>query len=133
MNTKVKISMYWLFIGITMMLHTILATMGLFFGKDVTMPNVTGEIPGYMYAMTILTMVLPFILSFIQLHTEVKWFKYFTFVWSIMLILLNAFHFYSSVFVEKENIDQFVLLLFVVVINIFLTRELYLFIKNKNV
>ncbi len=125
--------MYWLFIGITMILHTVLATMGLFFGKDIVMPAATGEIPSYMYAMIILTMVLPFILSFAQLHTEAKWFKYLTFVWSIILILLNAFHFYSSVFVEKENIDQFVLLLFVLVINVFLTGELYLFIKSKKV
>ncbi len=133
MNTKVKISMYWLLIGTTMILHTVLSTMGLFFGKDIAMPDATGEIPGYMYATIILTMVLPFILSFIQLQTEAKWFKYLTFVWSIILILLNAFHFYSSAFIEKENIDQFVLLLFILVINVFLTKDLYLFIKNKNV
>ncbi len=125
--------MYWLFIGITMILHTVLATMGLMFGKDIIMPDATGEIPTYMYVMIILTMILPFILSFIQLHTEAKWFKYSTYIWSIILILLNAFHFYSAAFLEKEGIDQIVLLLFVLIINVFLTRELYRFIKNKNV
>ncbi len=132
METKVKISMYWLMLGIAMILHTALATIGIFFGKDVTVPNATGEIPCTMYAMIILTMILPFIIAFVQMNTTAQWFKWGSLGWSILLIPLNVFHFVSSVFIEKEGIDQAILLFFVIVLNFFLSKTLYKFSKAHN-
>ncbi len=131
MDTKIKISIYWLIIGLTTMLHTLFATIGIFFGKNVEVPNATGEIPTYLAPMLIFTMILPFIIAFIQLNTVNKWFKYITFVWSCLLILLNIIHLYTEVFIEKGGIEQIVLLSFVLVVNFFLTKELYKFSKTE--
>ncbi len=76
-------------------------------------------------------MILPFIIAFVQLNTANKWFMYITLAWSCLLMLLNSIHLYTEFFVEKGGIEQIVLLSFVLVLNFFLTKELYEFRKMK--
>lgn len=130
MNRRVKISIYWLLMGITMMMHSVLSTVGLFFGKNLVVANATGEVPPRMYVLIIFTMILPCILAFVQLNTEAKWFKYLTLVWSGLLLFLNGSHLYGTVLSEKDGIDQLLLLSFILVVNGFLIKELYGYCKE---
>ncbi len=131
METKFKISIYWMLIGICMILHTQFSSMGLFFGADIAMPDTTGVIPANMYYFLVLSMVLPFIFAFLQLILAAKWYKWVGFIWSALLILVNIFHFVETIFKEHAHVDQGVLLLFVIVVNVFLCIDLYKSIGTK--
>lgn len=131
METKTKISIYWILLGICMILHTQFSSMGLFFGQSVAMPDAPGEIPGNMYYFLVVTMVLPFIFSFIELNLSAKWFTWVSLIWGALLILLNLFHFYETMFVEHAHVDQGVLLLFVPVVNVMLVLTLIRSLKSK--
>lgn len=131
METKFKISIYWMLIGICMILHTQFSSMGLFFGASIAMPDANGTIPAGMYYFLVISMVLPFIFTFLQLILKAKWYKWVSFIWSALLILVNIFHFIETMFKEHAHVDQGVLLLFVLVVNVFLSIDLYKLIGTK--
>lgn len=128
---KFKIAIYWMLIGICMILHTQFSAIGLFFGSNIAMPDANGLIPNGMYYFLVISMVLPFIFAFVQLNISAKWFRWTTFIWSLLLIILNLYHFYETIFTEGGHVDQGVLLLFVIVVNVFLSIALYRTIKPK--
>ena len=130
MEPRIKIIFYWVLIGICMILHTQFSQMGLFFGESITMPEATGTMPDGMYYFLVVGMIFPFIFSLLHLNVRAKWFVWISFIWSCLLIILNVYHFCETMFVEHAHVDQGCLLLFVLVINVLLTLDLYRMIRR---
>ncbi|WP_348799893.1 hypothetical protein [Flavobacterium adhaerens] len=122
MTNQSKISFTWLAIALSLVMHTIMEISShIFFPKpDAMVAKPGAEIPPIFHVIYISAMILPMIVGFITLITEKKIFKVITFVYAILLVILNAFHFVEQISGNPSDISQVVLLLFVVVANVYL-------------
>ncbi|QDO92574.1 hypothetical protein FNB79_00775 [Formosa sediminum] len=88
-------------------------------------PNITKEDSGNNMKMVLriknlFVLVLPLIFGFVSLFYSKKWFKWITFIYSILFVLLNFAHVGEQISMGSENFTQVILLLFVAGINILL-------------
>jgi hypothetical protein len=126
MNNQTKIALYWLLMGICFLAHNTYALSGLFFGKNVAMPDATGEIPLYMHVFTSVINTGTLVMAFLAISVDGKKFQWFSLIWAALFLLLNIFHLAGDGFAADDfDLSQVVLLSFVLVINATLVITLW--------
>jgi hypothetical protein len=125
MNTRFKIAFYWLLLGVCFLTHTLLHMYGLFYGADVRVPGATGEVSLGVQAFNTVIFTVTFLMAVLSLNLAGRGFRWFSFVWSGLFMVLNLFHLGATLFVEAFDLSQVCLLSFVVAVNVLLTVALW--------
>jgi hypothetical protein len=126
MNTQIKIAFYWLLLGVCFLTHNFFHMYGLFYGADISMPNVTtSEVPLSDQIFNTVIFTVTFLIALLSIHLPGKGFRWFSFVWSVLFLLLNLAHLAEALFAEAFDISQVFLLSFVPAVNILLTITLW--------
>lgn len=134
MDSKIKIIFYWLLIGVCFILHNSLHELEVFYGKNLDIINANGVIPLGVHIFTILSLVSPFILALLFMNFSSKGLSWSATIWSILFLLLNIIHLFETLIIERPfNLAQAVLLSFIVVTNILLTKTLWKYNKEFKV
>lgn len=131
MQSTIKIVFYWILIGVCFILHNLLHLSEIYYGKEMLMINNNGEAPMGAQIFNVLVSIMPFVIAVVSLNVAKKWFIWFSFVWSILLFLLNLAHLGETVFEPVFDISQTVLLTLVLIINLLLSIELWKSTKLK--
>jgi hypothetical protein len=106
---------------------------GLFYGADIRLPEATGEVSLGVQAFNTVIFTVTFLMALLSIHLSGKGFRWFSFVWSALFLLLNIFHLAATVFVEKFDLSQACLLTFVLAVNVLLTGALWRNLKTPSV
>jgi hypothetical protein len=130
MDTKIKTAFYWLLLGICFLTHTLLHMYGLFCGVDIRLPEASGEVSLGIQAFNTVIFTVTFLMALLSIHLSGKGFRWFSFVWSTLFLLLNVFHLAATVFVEKFDLSQACLLTFALAVNMLLTGALWKGLKK---
>ena len=132
MDTRIKTAIYWLLLGICFLTHTLFHMYGLFYGADIRLPDATeGEVPLGVQAFNTVIFTVTFLMALLSIHLSGRGFRRFSFVWSVLFLLLNVFHLGATVFVEAFDLSQACLLTFVLAVNVLLTVTLWKSLKQK--
>jgi hypothetical protein len=131
MNTQIKTAFYWLLLGICFITHTLLHIYGLFYGVDIRLPEAAGEVSPGVQAFNTVIFTVTFLMALLSINLSGKGFRRFSFVWSVLLLLLNIFHLGATVFVEVFDLSQVCLLSFVLVVNVLLSVTLWKRLKQQ--
>lgn len=133
MNTQIQTAFYWLLLGICFLTHTLLHMYGLFYGVDVRLPEATGEVSLGVQAFNTVIFTLTFLMALLSVHLSGKSFRWFSFVWSALFLLLDIFHLGATAFVEEFDLSQLCLLAFILAVNVLLTSGLWKSLKKPSV
>lgn len=125
MNIQIKLTFYWLLLGIFFLLHTVLHMYGLFYGVDIRLPGSTGEISWKIQVFNTIIFNITFLMALLSVNLFGKGFRWFSLVWSALFLLLNIFHLGATVFMEAFDLSQVCLLTLVLVVNVLLTVTLW--------
>ncbi|MDR0413946.1 MAG: hypothetical protein LBH84_00835 [Prevotellaceae bacterium] len=130
MKTQAKIAIYWLLLGVCFLTHTLLHLYGLFYGADVRIPDATGDVPLGTQAFNTVIFTVTFLMALLSMNLSGRCFRWVSFVWSALFLLLNLFHLGATLFVEAFDLSQACLLSFVVAVNVLLTLTLWRMLKK---
>ena len=120
MNTVSKIVFCWILIIIGLAYHTQYELSGLFFGEDIKMPDANGKMPYTVHYFNIAVTIIPLFFALLTLFLNKLTFKWVSFVYAVLLLLLNVFHVAATAMEDISNLTQMVLLIFVALANTFL-------------
>ena len=132
MDTQIKTAFYWLLLGICFLTHTLLHVYGLFYGVDIRLPEAAGEIPLGVQAFNTVIFTGTFLMALLSAHLSGRSFRWFSFVWSALFLLLNIFHLGATAFVEAFDLSQVCLLTLALAVNVLLTAALGKSLRPKN-
>ena len=124
MNKQNKIVVIWLFIAIGLLMHTALELAEYIFFTTPENEGTADQVPVEVHVIYILAMILPMIMSFLTAFFSGKGFIWFSFIYAILLFILNTFHAVETIIGSISNFSQVVLLVFVAVANGFLVSVL---------
>ncbi len=129
-KNDIKISMFWLLIGIGYILHSLYHVSDIFYGIDVKLPTATGEVPLYMHLIRVFLGLTPFVMVLLPFYNKNKGGLWFNFGLAILFLLSNISHLGEMLFKDIENISQIGLLSYILIINILLTVVSWKVIKE---
>lgn len=132
MNRQQKISTSWLVIAIAIVIHNALEIGEALFFKELPEKPFAENIPVAVHVINVSALVTPLILGFLSQFYPKKGFKMFSFIFAILLALLNLAHLAEQVAGGMENVTQLILLMFVVVVNITLILMLNKWRKEQD-
>lgn len=132
MPTQLKTVVLWFLIVFCYLIHGYYHLGELFFGVDIKVPDATGSVPMAVHIFSILIEILPLSIGLISLYKTAKWFIWMSFIFAILLGLLNLVHLGETIAKEPGEIRQLALLSFIVVVNILLILEINRQRKAKN-
>lgn len=124
MNTITKIVFCWILIIIGLAYHTQYELSGLFFGENIKMPDANGKMPFSVHYFNIAVTIIPLFFALLTLFSKKLIFKWTTFIYAVLLLLLNVFHVFATAKEDISNLTQIALLTFVALANVFLVMEL---------
>lgn len=130
-NINFRIPLLWLLITVGFILHGNYHLSDMFFGIDIKLPNAEGVVPlsAHIFRVVIEISILLFILF--SLFKSGKIFYWISFIWAIILGLLNLIHIGETIINDIQNISQIVLLTYIFVVNLVLIAELWKVAKTK--
>jgi len=120
MNIKVRISFLWLSISVCFLLHSVYHLSELFFGIDIKTPEANGTVPVAAHLFRIVVELGVLIMFLLSLYAKSKSYYVFSYVWAVLLGILNVVHLGGTIVSEFQEYSQLTLLAFIVVVNIFL-------------
>ncbi|GAB3008317.1 hypothetical protein GCM10027051_05670 [Niabella terrae] len=123
MNSFVRLSFLWFSITVCYILHNIYHLSELFFGIDIKLPDAAGEVPmaTHLFRLLVDLSVLVFFLT--SLYGRGKRFFISSYVWAMLLLILNIVHLGGTIASEWKEYSQLALLSFIVVLNLMLLLE----------
>ena len=124
MNLQIRITLLWLLLVFCFLVHGYYHVAELFFGVDIAIPGATGKVPLAAHFFSLLVEILPLIIALATMYVTKKWFLWGSFVFAILLLLLNIVHLVQTVMHEPGEIRQVALLSFIIVVNWLLVRDL---------
>lgn len=124
MNKITKIAFCWILIIIGLAYHTQYELSGLFFGEDIKIPEANGKMPYTVHYFNIAITIIPLFFSLLILFLKNMVFKWISFTYAVLLLLLNVFHVVTTAVEDISNLTQIVLLTFVALANALLVLEL---------
>ena len=130
MKTPIKIAIIWLIIAMGLAMHAALEALEYLFYHPLPEAPYHEGVPTDAHIIYLIAMIFPMIIAFLSLFYRQKGFKIFSFVYAIILCLLNVFHAVETVMAGLDNLSQVVLLLFVAIANIILVRVLNIWRKE---
>ncbi|WP_139785116.1 hypothetical protein [Parabacteroides sp. Marseille-P3160] len=125
MDLRMKVTIYWSLIGICLIAHCAFCILDIVYGKSIVAPEANGQIPLAAHLITTLTITGSFLFAVLTMNFSSKIFQWIAFIWSILLLLLNAAHLVETIIEDHTNVSQILVVLFVFVINILLTLDLW--------
>jgi len=115
-----KISILWILFLIGMTMHMLLAMMPLLAGVSIATEHMTAEqVPGMTWMMTFMV-VIPMVLSSTVLIRQSKVVKWINFIFAVIYVLFNIYHWISHLAMAGEAPYQVLLLFVVIVISVIL-------------
>lgn len=127
-----RIIILWMLLIIGYILHAIYHLSEIFFGIDIKLPEANGTVPPIVHLFRIVLEVGTMIIVLFWLKTQHQFLVWFSFVWSVLLFILNAVHWVEALSTELNNYSQVALLLVILIVNGFLSWELWQKIRLKN-
>lgn len=115
-----KIVFSWLVIAIAIIAHNALEIGEALFFKTLPETPFAEGIPIPVHVINLSALVLPLLLGYLSLFYSSKGFKLFSFIYAILLVLLNIAHVGETIAENVSNLTQVAVLLFVAVVNIVL-------------
>lgn len=124
-KVRLQIIVLWLLLSIGFILHNGYHLAEMFFGIDIKNPEANGEIPTSVHLFKILLELPLLVIILASLYTTSKTFLRFSFVWSLLLCLVNGWHCIETLQHESSDFSQVALLLIVFIVNFTLVLWLY--------
>ena len=124
MNTSYKAAFFWLIIGLCFLMHGYYELSEIRFGIDIKAKGANGTVPVSLHVIRIVLEIGSILMAVITLQLSARWFRWFAFVWAVLLVLLNTFHLGGMVLHEYTNYGQVALLSLILYVNILLALEL---------
>lgn len=119
MTHQIKIAACWLLIAVGFILHNLLEL------------PFEGELPMSAQIFISITLVGTLLISLLTLHVQGKAFRWFSVIWSGVMLLLNAAHVVEQVVKEPGVISQVTLLIFILTANVLLFVNTWKWIKDR--
>jgi uncharacterized membrane protein len=104
---------------------------GLFYGIDIRLPDAAGEVPLGTHVFNTVIFTVTFLMALLSVQLTCRGFRWVSFVWSALLLLLNLFHLGATALVEAFDLSQVCLLTFVLAVNVLLTVALWKSLREK--
>lgn len=130
MSVQIRISLLWLFLAVGYEFHNLYHLSELYYGIDIRLPNVKGEVPLVLHLFRIAVEIITLFLSLLILYVRNKAFAWFAFAWAALLGILNLIHLGQTLYAELGDISQIGLLCFVFVANVFLVIESWKWVRG---
>lgn len=124
MLTRIRIAFLWTLLVLGFVLHGHYHLAELFYGKDIKIPDATGEVPVVAHVFSILLEILPLLIAVAIFYTMKKWYIWTSLIIAGLLALLNLVHLVQTVLHEPGDLRQVVLLSYLVFINTLLLTDL---------
>lgn len=122
---NIPIILLWLLISLGFILHNTYDLADQFFGKAIQLPDAKGSIPLAAHLFKIIVELPILVLAVISLYSQNKLFYQISFLWALLLCVLNGVHCIETLAKETTEISQVALLLLVFVVNLTLAHRLY--------
>lgn len=132
MSTQLRTALLWFLLVFCYLLHGYYHIAELFFGVDIKVPNATGSVPMAVHLFSVFIEIIPLSIGLISLYKTAKWFMWTSFIFAIILGLLNLIHLGQTIAKEPGEIRQLALLSFIVVVNILLILDINKQRKTKS-
>lgn len=123
MQSQLRIAILWFLLVFCYLLHGYYHLAELFFGIDIKVPDAKGAIPISAHLFSVFIEILPLSLGLLSLYNTAKWLRWLSFIFAIILGLLNLAHLGGTIVQEAGEIRQLVLLTFILAVNVLLIRE----------
>lgn len=131
MPVTIRITILWLVIAFAFVMHGYYHLAELFFGVDIKIEGATGKVPINAHLFSTVVEIIPLVLGIWFLFRVRKGLLWFSYIFALILCMLNLVHWVSTVMHEPGEIRQAVLLALIVVVNILLCKELLKEIKSR--
>lgn len=128
MNNTFKIIFLWALLLFGLVFHSLLATMPIFFGVNISIPDATGNMPAWMNWMALVIYLIPMLAITQVLYTFAKWQKYSNLLLAVLFAVMNVMHL-SEEFGGSGV--QIVLLTFNVMLSMLLAMASYSWLKAE--
>lgn len=123
MHPQLRTAILWFLLVFCYLFHGYYHLAELFFGVDIKIPDAGGVVPLSAHLFSVFVEIFPLVLALLSLYTLPKWLQWASFIFAVILGLLNLVHLAGTVAKEVGEIRQVILLSFIVVVNIMLIRE----------
>jgi hypothetical protein len=123
MQSQLRVAILWFVLVFCYLIHGYYHLAELFFGVDIKVPDAKGAVPVSAHLFSVFIEILPLALGLLSLYKTAKWLQWVSFIFAILLGLLNLVHLGGTIAQEAGEIRQVVLLTFILVVNILLIRE----------
>lgn len=127
-----RIIILWILLVLGYILHSVYQLSGTLFGINIKLPNANGTVPPVAHLFRIVLDTGTIIIILLWLKSQPRILVWFSLVWSLILFILNALHWVETLSTEMHNYSQVALLFIILIVNGFLTGELWLKIWDKN-
>lgn len=124
MNIQLRIAILWIVIVLCYFIHGYYHLAELFFGIDIKLPDTTAKVPLAAHLFSVFIEIIPLTIAVTSLFIFRKWFVTTTWIFAIVLGLLNLVHLVQTLLKEPGEIRQIALLTFIVVVNVLLVKDL---------
>jgi hypothetical protein len=127
MNQLSKIAFFWVVIGMCYVLHGYYELTAIRYGAPLLSPAATdaaGVIPVNLHIMRIVLEIGSLLIGTLTVLSFSRPFQWFSFVWAILLGLLNGAHLAMTVARSYTDYTQLALLTFIFFVNVLLALEL---------
>jgi len=123
MQSQLRIAILWFLLVFCYLFHGYYHLAELFFGIDIKTPGAGGTVPLSAHFFSVFIEILPLALGLSSLYYTAKWLQWVSFLFAVVLGLLNLVHLGGTIVQEAGEIRQVVLLTFILIVNILLIRE----------
>ncbi len=130
-NNQFKVAILWMLMAVGIVMHSVFALDGIFFGAKLQLPDTDGSEPAFFTVAHIVFEILPLLMAMLAVFITAKGFVWFSCLWASLLCLFNTYHLIATCGEEPFSIAQIVLLAFVLTVNIMLTITLWKSLKGK--
>ena len=126
-----RIIILWTLLVLSYALHGLYHLSELFFGIDIRLPDADGTVPVVSHIFRIVLEVGTIVMILVWLKTRHRSLAWFSLVWSVILFILNGVHLVGTLRSELDNYSQVALLLVILIVNGFLSWELWQKVREK--
>lgn len=123
MQSQLRVAILWFLLVFCYLLHGYYHLAELFFGVDIKTPDAKGVVPVSAHLFSVCIEILPLALGLLSLYKMAKWLQWTSFIFAIVLGLLNIAHLGGTIAQEAGEIRQLALLAFILIVNVLLIRE----------
>lgn len=122
---NIRIFFFWILLLGGLLFHNNYHLAELFFGVEIKLPDAKGTVPMAVHVFRIFVDLSILLFALLTLYLKSKIFYRISFVWVLLLCILNYVHFAETLIKELADVSQLTLLALVFVINLILVHDLH--------